>query len=82
MFSITPLQKLWLTSRGGRTINDVVIHKNKPCVIMRYENEDNFIPLPSDKYIMQVYRVKSERSDVMNNNYYRLVLQCRVKEIS
>lgn len=55
MIEITNLQLLWLRSRADRTINDVVIHNGKPCVIMRWHREDTFVEIPNDKQISREY---------------------------
>lgn len=55
MIEITNLQLLWLTSRGGRDISDVVVHNDKPCIVMRYCREDKFVKIPSDKEITKQY---------------------------
>jgi uncharacterized protein Usg len=72
MYHITPLQILWLHSRGGRTIDDVEVINGELGVMMREGNRDVFVGIPNDRFIKQEYNIKPAfpKSD-------RLVLMCK-----
>lgn len=60
--TLTYLQQLWLNSRGGRTIKDVIVIDGELFIDMR--SGKKWIPMlvPSDKTIKIFNRVVSEKS--------------------
>lgn len=57
MLPISILQFLWLNSRGGRTLDDVVVQNNKLGIMLRANGHDEFMEIPSDKDILREYNV-------------------------
>lgn len=57
MVNITPLQRLWLESRGGRTINDVMEINGTLFVAMRSQKQWVSVIIPSDRTINIFNRV-------------------------
>jgi hypothetical protein len=49
-------QKLWLQSRGGRSIFDVFMYENKPCVFMRRNKQDFHIFIPPTERLKIIKR--------------------------
>lgn len=74
---ITILQQLWLHSRGGRTIEDIVINNNYPCVVMRLYRQDVLVEIPTDKAILQDYCVKPSYKSNFPSNPAMLVLRLK-----
>ena len=60
MVNITPLQRLWLESRGGRTIHDVMEINGSLFVAMRSEKQWVPVEIPSDEGINRLYRVRTD----------------------
>lgn len=58
MYHITPIQIMWLRSRGGRTAEDVVVQNNQLYVVMRKLRSDVLIEVPEDKYILKEYNLE------------------------
>lgn len=57
MLKLTILQFLWLHSRGGRTIDDVVVNNGHLCIQMSNKQQPFFRRIPNDKEIMREYNV-------------------------
>ena len=79
MLKLTILQFLWLNSRGGRTLDDVIIHEGNLCVKMRSNREDTHIEIPSDFRIMHEYNVVQSikpRYNQIHSNF-EFVLRCK-----
>lgn len=57
MLKLTTLQFLWLNSRGGRTVDDVVINDGHLCIKMSNRQQSFFRRIPNDKEILREYRV-------------------------
>lgn len=70
MFGITTLQKLWLNSRGGRTVNDVIEINGVLFVAMTDRRQWKAVEVPDDKYINDNFRLARQ---VSTNEYTRLV---------
>lgn len=73
---ISHLQTLWLHSRGGRIIDDVVVRDNEFGVYMFSKREENnnktkevFVPLPTDQWIKKLFSliVGAESKIVLRN---------------
>ena len=58
---ITELQKLWLYSRGGRTVKDVIRINNNLYVAMRDKHRNVKIEIPTDRFIQEQYNTKKTR---------------------
>lgn len=57
MLKLTILQFLWLHSRGGRTIDDVVVNNGQLCIQMSNKQQPVLRRIPDDKEIMREYNV-------------------------
>lgn len=79
MLKLTVLQFLWLNSRGGRTLDDVVVYDGNLCVKMRSNKEDIHVEIPSDFYIMNEYNVVQSIKPRYNkrHSYFEFVLRCK-----
>lgn len=58
--TITPLQKLWLVSRGGRDVTDVMEHNGNFFVAMRCRGEWVAVQVLSDEGINREFRIKTD----------------------
>ena len=74
---ITPLQTLWLHSRGGRTFDDIVISGRKLYTVMRSRNKDVLIKIPRDDHIKSEYKIVQSipPRDKTGNSYLEIVLR-------
>lgn len=68
--TLTTLQKLWLNSRGGRTVNDVIEINGVLFVAMWSKKEWKAVEVPNDKSINACFRLARQAS---TNEYTRLV---------
>jgi len=66
MLKITPLQTLWLYSRGGRTEMNVVVRNKNLYVIMRSKRRNVLVEIPSDKGISLDYHTNKRNKYQVN----------------
>ena len=72
--SLTPIQSLWLNSRGSRITEDVVVTEKGLYVEMRKDGVDVLVKIPEDKEILKEYDIAKSIKERFSESYAPLVL--------
>ncbi len=60
---LSDLQKLYVSTKGGRGVDDVVFHKHIPYISMRRHGMEVMVRVPMDRMIKYLIRHKSYISE-------------------
>ena len=82
MNKLTRNQKLWLYTRGGRTIDDVVWIWNAPYTPMLVEGMEKFFLIPDEKIKLETWTKRAIRhigeSDIFTESLKSYIIESRL----